>query len=231
MKANINDNPFIPYNTIPKTWMKRPNLVNYHLADPSIHFEDGFRDLVLPQLSSFEDRGQIRYSEVTDNFTYEVIPWTEERIKQQALEEAELKRQELFQLEAEKDLEDRIMTPIQALPDQEALDKQDIFPIWEKLEDGYPFVRLYKYQALLDGVLVLYRCEQAHAKQSDYHPSKLPALFTQIARQGEILPWKQPTGAQDAYQISDKVSHRALTWESINANNVWEPGVFGWQQI
>jgi hypothetical protein len=231
MKANINDNPFIQYNDIPKTWRAKPNLVNYHLADPSIHFEDGFRDLVLPQLSSFEDRGQIRYSEVTDNFTYQVIPWSDERIKQQALDEAESKRQELFQVEAEKDLEDRIMSPIQALPDNEALDKQEIFPIWEKLAEGFLFVTSWKYQALLDSELVLYRCETGHAKQENWHPSKTPALFTKIAREGEILPWVQPTGAQDAYQIGDKVTHIGFTWESINANNVWEPGVFGWKKI
>jgi hypothetical protein len=231
MKANINDNPLIKYNFIPTVWRTRPNLVNYHLADPSIHYEDGFRDLVSPVLNEFEDRGQIIYVEGTDTFTYEVIPWTEERINQQAIEQAEAKRQELFQAEADKDLEDRIMTPIQALSDQESLTKQDIFPIWEKLEDGYQFIRLYKYQALLDGVLVLYRCEQAHAKQSNWHPSTVPALFTKIAREGEILPWVQPLGAQDAYQIGDKVNHNGFTWESINANNVWEPGVFGWQQI
>jgi hypothetical protein len=123
------------------------------------------------------------------------------------------------------------MEPIQALTDAEALDKQDIFPIWEKLEDGFNLVRLYKYQALLDGILVLYRCEQPHAKQLDWHPSKNPALFTQIAREGEILPWKQPTGAQDAYQIGDNSSHNGFNWESTVKDNVWEPGVFGWIKI
>jgi hypothetical protein len=90
MKANINDNPLIKYDAIPTTWRTRPKMVKYHEADPSIHYEDGFRDLVLPQLSSFEDMGQIRYSEVTDNFTYEVIPWSEERIKQQSIDKAGL---------------------------------------------------------------------------------------------------------------------------------------------
>jgi hypothetical protein len=43
--------------------------------------------------------------------------------------------------------------------------------------------------------------------------------------------WIQPTGAQDAYQINDKVSHNGQNWNSTAANNVWEPGVYGWVVI
>lgn len=40
--------------------------------------------------------------------------------------------------------------------------------------------------------------------------------------------WVQPTGGHDAYQLGDRVTHAGQTWESTFANNVWEPGVFGW---
>ena len=40
--------------------------------------------------------------------------------------------------------------------------------------------------------------------------------------------WVQPTGAHDAYGLGDIVTHNGQTWESTNADNVWEPGVFGW---
>lgn len=40
--------------------------------------------------------------------------------------------------------------------------------------------------------------------------------------------WVQPTGAGDAYQIGDRVTHNGSDWESVTADNVWEPGVFGW---
>lgn len=43
--------------------------------------------------------------------------------------------------------------------------------------------------------------------------------------------WVQPTGAHDAYQIDDVVSHNGYQWKSTEANNVWEPGVFGWVVI
>jgi len=44
-------------------------------------------------------------------------------------------------------------------------------------------------------------------------------------------PWVQPTGAQDAYNTGDQVTHNGSTWESTVDANVWEPGVFGWVQI
>lgn len=43
-----------------------------------------------------------------------------------------------------------------------------------------------------------------------------------------ILPWVQPTGGHDAYQIGDRVTHNGKTWESTHANNVWDPSIFGW---
>jgi len=43
--------------------------------------------------------------------------------------------------------------------------------------------------------------------------------------------WVQPTGAHDAYPIGARVTHNGHTWESWVAANVWEPGVYGWNQI
>lgn len=46
-----------------------------------------------------------------------------------------------------------------------------------------------------------------------------------------IPDWVQPTGAGDAYQIGDRVRHANKVWVSNIANNVWEPGVFGWTEV
>jgi hypothetical protein len=40
--------------------------------------------------------------------------------------------------------------------------------------------------------------------------------------------WVQPTGAQDAYALGATVTHNGSVWVSVQAANVWEPGVFGW---
>lgn len=46
----------------------------------------------------------------------------------------------------------------------------------------------------------------------------------------EIEPWVQPTGAHDAYNTGDQVTHSGSTWTSTHDANVWEPGVFGWSE-
>ena len=77
----------------------------------------------------------------------------------------------------------------------------------------------------------LYRVVQTHDSQEGWEPDKTPALFTEIPKPGEIPVWKQPTGAQDAYQTGDKVyypTRQDNIWTSTADNNVWEPGVYGW---
>jgi hypothetical protein len=48
-----------------------------------------------------------------------------------------------------------------------------------------------------------------------------------ILPSGEPVPpdWVQPTGAQDAYQLGDRVTHNGQVWASTINANVWEPGV------
>lgn len=77
----------------------------------------------------------------------------------------------------------------------------------------------------------LYRCEQDHTSQEGYEPATTPALWTRVAAEGEILDWVQPTGAQDAYNTGDKVKHNGKTWVSTADANVWEPGVYGWEEV
>ena len=43
--------------------------------------------------------------------------------------------------------------------------------------------------------------------------------------------WVQPTGSHDAYAAGDKVSHNGKNWQSTTSGNVWEPGVYGWEEI
>ena len=47
----------------------------------------------------------------------------------------------------------------------------------------------------------------------------------------EIAAWAPWPGFGPTYQIGDQVTHNGSTWQSTAANNVWEPGVFGWAQI
>lgn len=42
-------------------------------------------------------------------------------------------------------------------------------------------------------------------------------------------PWVQPTGTHDAYNMGDVVLYEEQTWTSTTDNNVWAPGVYGWE--
>lgn len=42
-------------------------------------------------------------------------------------------------------------------------------------------------------------------------------------------PWVQPTGAHDAYNMGDVVLYEEQVWTSTTDNNVWTPGVYGWE--
>lgn len=78
----------------------------------------------------------------------------------------------------------------------------------------------------------LYKCVQAHRSQADWTPENTPALWTKIGDPSEEYPeWSQPLGAHDAYPLGAKVSHNGKKWTSDIANNVWEPGVYGWTEV
>ena len=97
----------------------------------------------------------------------------------------------------------------------------DLYPAWSA-GISVTVGGIYRY----DGSL--FRVVQAHTTQSGWTPPSVPALFARIAPPGVIAAWVQPTGAQDAYQLGDQVTHNGQIWESTANANVWEPGVFGW---
>ena len=76
----------------------------------------------------------------------------------------------------------------------------------------------------------LYKCVQAHTSQTNWTPDSTPALWTKVSLD-EYPEWVQPTGAQDAYNKNDNVTHNDKRWASDVDSNVWEPGVYGWTEI
>ena len=78
----------------------------------------------------------------------------------------------------------------------------------------------------------LHRCVQAHTSQSDWTPDNTPALWVKIGDPAVEFPeWSQPIGAHDAYNKGDKVSHNDKHWVSTVDANVWQPGVYGWEEV
>lgn len=116
-----------------------------------------------------------------------------------------------------------------SLTDEDALDAVDLYPAWKpgtayKAETtDIPADRIRYGQTL-------YRCVQSHTSQDDWTPDKTPALWTVVSLD-EWPEWVQPTGAQDAYALNAKVSHKDAHWTSDYDNNTWEPSVFGWSRV
>lgn len=72
---------------------------------------------------------------------------------------------------------------------------------------------------------------QLHTSQIDWLPDIVKALYREIPPANLITEWKQPLGSHDAYQINAKVNHKNKLWISTANNNIWEPGVYGWNEL
>ena len=112
-----------------------------------------------------------------------------------------------------------------SLSDSDALDGIELFPAWET-GATYEIGDRVRYNS------TLYRCEQLHTSQSDWTPDITPAMWTEVAEPGTIPVWKQPTGAQDAYRIGDKVHYpdeNGPVYVCTIDYNIYPPNVAGWE--
>ena len=109
-----------------------------------------------------------------------------------------------------------------SLNDETALSGIELFPLWKTGTD-YAVGERVRYEQ------ILFKCVQAHTSQEGWAPDVTPALWGEVSLD-EWPEWKQPTGAQDAYNKGDKVSHNDKHWISSVDANVWEPGVYGWDE-
>ena len=113
----------------------------------------------------------------------------------------------------------------QSLSDEDALDAVQLYPHW--IATGhYVSGEKYQYNSVVYVVL------QDHDGQSQWTPDISPSLFARVlSPDPTVIPeWVQPDST-NPYMIGDKVTHSGKTWESIIDNNVWEPGVYGWNEV
>lgn len=134
-----------------------------------------------------------------------------------------MKRSELFKIR------EMIEKASASLPDADAIEAAELFPAWA-IGVAYSVGERVQY----DGKL--YKVVQAHTSQADWTPDKTPALFAEVAAPGEIPVWKQPTGAQDAYNKGNKVWYpdvNTTVYESVIDSNVWSPNDYpqGWKVV
>ena len=107
--------------------------------------------------------------------------------------------------------------------DEQALSVPVLYPAWRS---GVNYVA---GQRVLHGD-VLYKALQDHTSQDDWTPDAAHSLFAKvlIPDAATIPEWEQPDST-NPYSKGDKVTHNGKTWTSDIDNNVWEPGVYGWE--
>lgn len=124
-------------------------------------------------------------------------------------------------------MRDTLHKAVVSLSDGDALEAVELFPLWAADTAYAPGVRV-RYSGKL------YRCEQAHSSQEGWEPPAVPALWTEVAKPGEIPVWRQPTGAQDAYRIGDLVHYPDADGPVYRCTidyNVYAPDVAGWEVV
>ena len=105
-----------------------------------------------------------------------------------------------------------------------AAEHADLFAEWA-FPVAYTVGQIRRYNG------TLYKCVQAHTSQADWTPDTASSLWSKTSDPAEEWPeWSQPVGAHDAYSKGAKVSHKEKHWISTVDSNVWEPGVYGWEE-
>lgn len=125
----------------------------------------------------------------------------------------------------------RILRPliekaVNSLGDQDAITAINLFAEWRGDGELYNEGDKVRYEELL------YKCLQDHTSQSSWNPKQAPSLWARVLiPDPDVIPeWVQPEST-NPYMKGDKVKHNDKTWVSNIDNNVWEPGVYGWDEV
>lgn len=111
---------------------------------------------------------------------------------------------------------------------EQALEHQGLFPTWaERLGETASVGSYWQHEG------GLYRVKTAHTLSAQWAPGlATAALFERVQPEGTVEAWKPGQG----YAKGVHVMHQGKTWESMVANNVWEPGASGvhetiWKEV
>lgn len=128
-------------------------------------------------------------------------------------------------LEEAKAIIDALVTLRNSATDEQALKASALYPKW-KVGTDYQKDERVLYND------ILYKVLTDHTSQADWTPDAAPSLFAKvlIPDKNVIPEWEQPEST-NPYGKGDKVTHNGKTWRSTIDGNVWEPGVYGWEEI
>ena len=120
----------------------------------------------------------------------------------------------------------RKLIRVDELDEEELLDMIDLY-------ESYQVDKLYKVDDIFKYEGKLYKVIQEHTSQEDWIPSELPALYLSMMPENVIPEWVQPTMAENAYNIGDKVIYSGIVYESTINANTWSPVDYpqGWELV
>lgn len=111
------------------------------------------------------------------------------------------------------------------LTDEKALESIELFPLWN-VGISYKKGDRVRYDNKL------YKSLVDHESAENYTPDITNYQWVEVADPSIEYPdWVQPLGYADAYASGAKVTHNSKHWVSTIDSNVWEPGVYGWDEV
>ena len=110
------------------------------------------------------------------------------------------------------------------MDDTNALQNTELFPIWGA--SSYETGDRVRYNG------ILYKCLQSHEAQDTWNPVDAPSLWARVLIPDPevVSDWVQPDST-NPYMKGDKVKYNDKMWISTVDNNVWAPGVYGWEEV
>lgn len=130
-----------------------------------------------------------------------------------------------MKLEEAKAIIAALVTLRESATDEQALAAPILYPAWKENKEYVSGERVLYNETL-------YKVLQDHTSQADWTPDAAPSLFAKvIIVDPNVIPeWEKPPN-ENPFMTGDKVTYEGETWISTIDNNIWEPGVYGWEVI
>lgn len=124
-----------------------------------------------------------------------------------------------------KTLRGQVESLAETLDDTEAVKVVELFPKWQG-DFLYQVGERVRYGD------ALYRCLITHTSQAEWNPVDAVSLWAKVLiPDPEVIPeWEQPEST-NPYMKGDKVKHLDKIWVSTIDYNVYEPSVYGWDEV
>ena len=132
----------------------------------------------------------------------------------------------MITMEEARKLRKLIEKAVISLDNEDALECVTLFTLWNP--DGHAYVTGDRIRYGEN----LYDCLMDHVSQESWNPVDAPSLWAKVLiPPGPTIPeWEQPSST-NPYMMGDKVRHNEKVWISTIDNNVWEPGIYGWDEV